>query len=248
LIPLNSIGKTFMEKTKYQYLEKSDQAKNLPQPPLVLPPFEEGEITALPDPRMVQVDQIDLNEAINRRKSVRVYSDEALTLEELSYVLWSTQGVKEVTNRPATIRTVPSAGARHCFEPYILVNKVQGLEPGLYRYLALDHQLQAVNLEPGINEKIMNACLGQHFLLDAAVVLILTVVKYRMTWRYGERGYRYIHLDAGHVIQNLYLCAEAIHSGVCAIGAFDDDQLNEILGVDGVEQFAVYLGVLGKKR
>ena len=98
-----------------------------------------------------------------------------------------------------------------------------------------------------IGERIMKACMDQRFMLNAAIALILTAVRYRMMWRYTERGYRYMHIDAGHVIQNLYLCAEAIDSGVCAIAAFNDDAINDALGVDGVEQFTVYLGVLGKK-
>ena len=240
-------GQEFMEKTKYQYLEVSDQNKRLPQPPLVLPPSETGEIIDLPDPKKVKVNPVDLSEAINRRVSVRAYRDEPLTLDELSYVLWSTQGVKESTNRPATLRTVPSAGSRHCFEPYILVNRVEGVAPGLYRYLAVEHKIQEVDLSDDIAEKVTQGCYNQRFVLNSAIAMILTAVRYRMMWRYTERGYRYMHLDAGHVIQNLYLCAEAIDSGVCAIAAFDDDMINSTLGVDGVEQFTIYVGVLGKK-
>lgn len=237
-----------MEKTKYKYLEQSDQIKKLPQPPLVLPPSDKGAIIKLPDPDKVKVNKVDLSDAINRRVSVRAYSEDPLTLDELSYVLWSTQGVKEVTKRPATLRTVPSAGARHCFESYVLVNNVQGVPRGLYRFLAVEHSLQEVDLSDNVGARIMKACLNQRFILNAAMALILTAVRYRMMWRYTERGYRYMHLDAGHVIQNLYMCAEAIDSGVCAIAAFEDDTINDVLGIDGVEQFTVYLGVLGKKR
>ena len=95
MIVMRGQGQEFMEKTKYQYLEVSDQNKRLPQPPLVLPPSETGEIIELPDPKKVKVNPVDLSEAINRRVSVRAYRDESLTLDELSYVLWSTQGVKE---------------------------------------------------------------------------------------------------------------------------------------------------------
>jgi SagB-type dehydrogenase family enzyme len=236
-----------MEKTKYKYLETSDQAKRLPQPPLVLPPSKKGMIIDLPDPNEAVTNFVDVREAINNRISVRSYSKKPLSLDELSYVLWCTQGVKTVTMRSATQRTVPSAGARHCFEAYLLVNNVENLSPGLYRYLAIDHKLQQVNLEKDISQKITKACLDQRFILKSAITMIITAVRYRMVWRYTERGYRYMHLDAGHVIQNLYLCAEAIDSGVCAIAAFDDDQINESLGLDGIEQFTVYIGVLGKK-
>ena len=236
-----------MEKTKYQNLDTPDQILKLPQPPLVLPPSGQGKIIDLPDPKKTKRNAVDVFDAINKRVSVRTYSKVPLSLEELSYVLWCTQGVKEVTTRPATQRTVPSAGARHCFEPYILVNNVEGLEKGLYKFLAVDHKLQVVNTNADIHEKVVKACLDQRFMLNAAIALILTVDRYRMMWRYTERGYRYMHLDAGHVMQNLYLCAEAIDSGACAIAAFYDDMLNEALGLDGLEQFAIYVGVLGKK-
>jgi SagB-type dehydrogenase family enzyme len=241
-------GKEFMEHTKYENLEPSDQVKKLPQPPLVLDAAEGKPVHDLPDPRGIKVKPVDLSEAINSRVSVRAYSDEPLSLDELSYVLWSTQGVKEVTKRPATLRTVPSAGARHCFEAYVLVNRVEGLKPGLYRFLAVDHKLQEVDMSDDIAERVTAGCFGQRFVLNSAITLILTAVRYRMMWRYTERGYRYMHLDAGHVMQNLYLCSEAIDSGVCAIAAFYDDQINETLGVDGEDQFTVYVGALGKKR
>ncbi|MBD3206500.1 SagB/ThcOx family dehydrogenase [Candidatus Bathyarchaeota archaeon] len=240
------IGKEFMEKTKYQYLEKSDQIKGLPQPPLELPQTEKP-VTDLPEPDSVELMEVSVNEAINNRVSVRSYSEKALSLKELSYLLWSTQGVKDVVQRPSTLRTVPSAGARHCFETFILVNRVIGLDPGLYRFIAIDHKLQEVNLSPEISEKVTKACFNQRFVKQSAVTFIWTAVAYRMIWRYGERGYRYMHLDAGHVCQNLYLSADTIDSGVCAIAAFYDDQLNNLLGIDGEDQFAIYVAALGKK-
>ncbi len=241
-------GKEFMEKTKYKYLDRSDQVKRLPQPPLELPAELGKPIIDLPDPKKSGYAAVDLTDAINKRVSVRAYSKEALSLAELSHVLWCTQGVKEVTTRPTTLRTVPSAGARHCFETYLLVNNVKGLKYGLYRYLAIDHKLQEVNLSGDVAEKVTQACYNQRFILGSAVTFIWTVVAYRMMWRYGERGYRYMHLDAGHVCQNLYLSAETIGSGVCAIAAFEDDDLNATFGIDGESQFAIYVAVLGKKR
>jgi SagB-type dehydrogenase family enzyme len=241
-------GREFMEKTKYKYLDSSDQVKGLPQPPLTLPPAEGKPVHRLPDPEKAPREAVDLWDAINDRVSVRAYGEEPLSLEELSYLLWCTQGVKEETGRPVTLRTVPSAGARHCFETYVLVNRVEGLKRGLYRFLATEHSLQEVDTDPGIAERVTQACFNQRFVMQSAATFIWTAVAYRMMWRYGERGYRYMHLDAGHVCQNLYLAAEAVGCGACAIGAFYDDALNEALRIDGVEQFAVYVGVLGKKR
>jgi SagB-type dehydrogenase family enzyme len=243
----SGIGKEFMEKTRYKYLGTSDQNKGLPQPPLELPPEEGRKIIPLPDPKEADLGRVDFREILEKRRSVRAYSEEPLTMDELSWLLWSCQGVKEVVGRPVTLRTVPSAGARHPFETFVLVNRVKGLEPGLYRFLAVDHRLQEANLEKGIAEKMAEACYRQGFVKTCAVTFIFTAVAYRTCWRYGERGYRYMLLDAGHLCQNLYLASEAIGGGACAIGAFLDDELNDLLGLDGVEQFAVYVTTTGKK-
>ncbi|MGD2142321.1 MAG: SagB/ThcOx family dehydrogenase [Candidatus Bathyarchaeota archaeon] len=244
---MNGIGKEFMEKTQYKYMEASDQSKGLPQPSLELPLKKGRSIISLPDPKELDLGHADFREVLEGRKSVRAYSKEPFSLEELSWLLWACQGVKEVVGRPATLRTVPSAGARHPFETYVLANNVEGLEPGLYRFLAVQHKLSVENLERDIADNVAEACYRQRFVKNCAATFIFTAVTYRTCWRYGERGYRYMHLDAGHASQNLYLAAEAIGGGACAIGAFFDETLNEVLGLDGDDQFAIYVTTTGKK-
>jgi SagB-type dehydrogenase family enzyme len=244
---VNGIGKEFIERTKYQYLDDSDQKKGLPQPPLELEYDGTKTVTDLPKPSEIQVSGVSLREAIENRRSIRKYSEEPLTLEELSYLLWCTQGVKEVTARPVTLRTVPSAGARHAFETYLLVNRVEDLQRGLYRFLAIEHKLVEMDAGSDIADKVAEACPRQKFVKTSAVTFIWTAVAYRMKWRHGERGYRFLHLDAGHVCQNLYLSAEAIDCGVCAVGVFSDDDLNRLLDVDGENQFVIYIATVGKK-
>ena len=243
----SSSGQEFMEKTKYRYLGKSDQQKGLPRPLLELPPDPHATIISLPGPESLEIPPLDLRTAVERRRSVRSYLREPIALEKLSFLLWCTQGVQQVQGNQATFRTVPSAGARHAFETFLLVNDVDGLEPGLYRFLALTHQLQPVNTDPVVAHQITSACFDQQFILRSGAVFLWTAVPYRMTWRYGERGYRDLHLDAGHVCQNLYLAAEAVRCGVCAIAAFDDDRMNELLGINGTDQFLIYLATVGKK-
>lgn len=242
----NGIGKEFMKKTKYQYLEESDQEKGLPQPPLELEYDTNLGLIDLPSVENINVKNIDLREAIENRKSLRKYMNTNLTIEELSYLLWCTQGVRQVVSRPATIRNVPSAGARHALETYLLINKVDGIKQGLYRYIALSHKLIPVNQDLDIAEKISQSCLRQDFIKNSAVTFIWSADVYRMKWRYGERGYRYLHLDAGHVCQNLYLSAQNIDSGVCAIAAFNDDEINSLLNLDGENQFVIYVATVGK--
>lgn len=240
-------GREFMEKTKYRYIGKSDQQRGVPQPPLEVPAEPQRAIINLPLPASLGISRVDLRTAIEQRESVRQYVREPLTLDDLSFLLWCTQGVKKVHGSQATFRTVPSAGARHAFETFLLVNDVEGLEPGLYRFLALSHRLQQIATDPLLSSKVTAACFDQQFITRCGVVFLWTAVPYRMTWRYGERGYRDLHLDAGHVCQNLYLAAEAVGCGVCAIAAFEDDTMDHLLGIDGKNQFLIYLATVGKK-
>jgi len=245
---MSQIGREFMERTRYDHLPPADQRKGVPAPPLELPRDPSQPVTELPGPAELAIQPLVLRELIERRRSVRKYAAKPLGLAELSYLLWCTQGVKEVVANHATLRTVPSAGARHAFETYLLVNRVESLGGGIYRYLALDHQLATVSVAPDAGERIARACFDQRFVVTGAVTFLWSAVAYRMTWRYSQRGYRYLHLDAGHVCQNLYLAAESIGCGVCAIAAFDDDALNAAVGLDGADEFAIYLAAVGTKR
>ena len=243
----NNIGKEFMEMTKYKNLGVYPQKQGVPMPPIELSVDSSQELIDLPSGKDLQIENFDFVNLVEKRKSLRKYADEPITLEELAYLLWGTQGVKTVTDRPVSFRTVPSAGSRHPFETYLLVNQVSGLEPGLYRYLALSHQLARMNVFDGIREDLTSACLKQKHVYNSAVTFTWVAIPERTTWRYGSRGFRYIHLDAGHVCQNLYLLAESIDCGVCAIAAFDDDMANNALHLDGENQFVIYLASLGKR-
>ncbi len=241
------IGQEFMHKTRYEEMGKSLQQQGLPQSPLELACPEGAVLIQLPSPADVKIPALDLRVAIERRKTLRQYQEKPLTLDELSFLLWTTQGIREIISRPVTMRNVPSAGARHAFETYILVNRVETLTPGVYRYIATRHALLSVKLAVTIMSEIMHACLDQAQIEGSAVTFIWDAVVERMFWRYNERGYRYLHLDAGIVGQNLALAAEAIDCGVCAIGAFNDDLLNKAIGLDGETQFAIYATTVGKR-
>ncbi len=237
-----NIGKEFIEKTKYKYLSASPQQQGVAPPKLQADLSKNGERVDLPEPL-----NNEFKALADLRQSVRDFSNELLSQEELSYLLWCTQGVKQVESGMHTFRTVPSAGARHELETFVMVNRVEGLEPYLYQYLAIDNKLAIVSKDERMAGKISLACLGQQVVAASAVTLIWVAAIDRIAWRYGERSYRYIFLDAGHVCQNLYMAAEAIGCGCCAIGAFDDDVLNETLGLNGKNYFAIYGGSVGKK-
>ena len=242
------IGQDFMDKTKYQNMQPSAQEQGEAQPPLELS-YDDSELISLPDAATLKLPSLDFLALINGRRSVRTYKEESLSQEELSYLLWCTQGVEKVgRSGRATLRTVPSAGARHAFETSVLINRVEGIPSGLYRYIATRHSLVPHRVEDGIAEELTAACLGQGMVQTSAVTFFWWADMPRMAYRYGERGYRYIHLDAGHICQNLYLAAESIHCGACAIAAFDDDSLNTTLQLDGKEHFVVYICPVGKKK
>jgi SagB-type dehydrogenase family enzyme len=243
---MSSIGKEFMEKTKFQYLDRSDQSRNLPQPPLEMEYDASRPVRDLPGHENIKIRSFDLRHAIEGRRSIRRYSHEPLTIEELSYLLWVTQGVVQVTPG-ATFRNVPSAGARHALETYLLINNVRDVPEGIYRFLAIDHKLVEINTDPDIADRVTQGCSGQDFIKKSAVTFIWVADAYRMKWRYGERGYRYLHLDAGHACQNLYLSAGSVDCGVCASAAFSDDHMNDLLELDGVERFVIYIAAVGKK-
>ena len=141
-------------------------------------------------------------------------------------------------------RTVPSSGALYPIEVYAVVNDVDGLGRGLYHYDPQRHALQALE-QADLRGRVADHGLGQSFLADAGVVLCLTVIPDRMRFRYRHRSYRYGLLEAGHLGQNTYLAATAMGLGACAVGAFFDDDLNEMLGVDGRREAAVYMLAVG---
>jgi SagB-type dehydrogenase family enzyme len=244
----DTIGVEFLNKTKFHQLPLSGQMKGLNPPSIELPPEPTKKIIDLPEPHEAHLSSLSVIEAIEKRRSIRSYKQKTLTLEELSYLLWATQGVKKGYSGSATLRNVPSAGARHALETYLLVNNVQGLKTGLYRFLATGHKLQELKYSPNMLDKIVVACLGQKFIKASAVTFFWVAVPERMTWRYSDRGYRYLFLDVGHVCQNLYLSGESLECGTCAIAAFLDDDLNAILGLDGKNQFVIYLATIGKKK
>jgi len=243
-----SIGQEFMRRTRYPELSPSPKEVGIiPQPPLELPVRTGAELIALPDPGKIVVPPLDLRTAIEERRTLRKYAETALTLDELTYLLWISQGVKRISSQPSTARNVPSAGARHAFETYLLVNRVNGLQPGLYHYLAIENQLELITIRPDINAVITTACREQSHVANSAVTFLWVAVVERMFWRYVERGYRYMHLDAGHVCQNLALGAQQLGCGICPIAAYDDDLLNQALGLNGKDLFVIYLASLGKR-
>ncbi len=240
----------FLKDTIRQQVDfaRTEQSLNIPPPLPQKPCPVEAVRVCLPDgaTALARHGRMPLGEAISRRESVRNFTQAPLTIDELSALLWATQGVRLVLSRACALRTVPSAGARHAFETYLAVERVDALPAGLYRYLPFDHQLVRLTTDARIGQAAASACLQQEFVAEAAVTFFWTALPERMEWRYGLAAHKVIALDAGHVCQNLYLACQSIGAGTCAIAAYDQEACDRLLGVDGQEEFTVYLAPVGK--
>jgi SagB-type dehydrogenase family enzyme len=228
--------------------EISDQAKKVPYPALQKPiPDGAGPLIDLPDPDLAEIVQPDFNRLVRDRQSSRKFTKESLSLGELSFLLFATQGVlSEVGNGYASRRPVPSAGARHPFETYLAVNRVEDLKPGTYRYLPFSHQLLLLEESENLPDLLTVANLGQKFVGNAAVTFSWSCIPYRAEWRYMEHAHKNMLLDAGHICQNLYLAATALGLGTCAIGAYDQAAMDAIFELDGEDEYTVYLAPVSK--
>ncbi|NLJ45558.1 MAG: SagB/ThcOx family dehydrogenase [Treponema sp.] len=221
---------------------KSDQSLGVPAPAQEEGPKEGEAVLPLIPASEFKPRGGSLLELLRTRKSRRKYTPEALTREEFSFLCWAAAGIKD--HRPKfSFRTYPSGGARHPFDLFAFVARVEGIDPGLYRYLPVEHALARVRA--GDDSRALGEALcGQDW--NPAAVFVWAAVPYRTEWRYGPVSHKIVALDAGHACQNLYLACEAIGAGTCAIGAYDQDKLDAYLGVDGKDRFALYAAPVGR--
>jgi SagB-type dehydrogenase family enzyme len=242
-------GRKLLRSDRWDEWRKSetDQKKKIPNPPLQKPAPPGAKLVDLVPPEALTVGGMPFIEAVRRRRTHRSYTADPLSLEELSFLLWATQGVRQVNPGQSTLRTVPSGGARHPLETYVFANRVTGLEPALYRYLPLDHKLCFLRAHPDMPAQVARAC-NHEFAGRSAVTFMWTAIPYRTEWRYAFVAHKIILLDAGHLCQSLYLASTAIGGGMCAIAAYSQSRLDEFLEVDGRDEFAVYAAPVGKVK
>lgn len=247
-------GREFLKSQDTMELErngsdyKTDQELKRPQPPLVKAPMADSPMDLPRDFESLKLRE-NLLELLIKRKSSRIYTQESMSLLQLSFLLWATQGVKDIRGKSyATLRTAPCGGARHPFETYLLVRRVEGLRPGVYHYLPMGHQLEL--LEPMEDEAALldlaeESLCGQRWAAKSNVVFYWSFVAYRSEWRYGIYAHRMIMADMGHVGENLYLACTALGLGTCGIGAYDQKLCDKTFRLDGEEEFTVYSQSVG---
>jgi SagB-type dehydrogenase family enzyme len=238
---MNGTGDRFKQETKYDpgkmpghrldWAAKPDLYKEYPQ-------AEKIELPAFEPARAMSLDQ-----TLKQRKSIRDYQDKPISEGQLAYLLWASTGIQRVEDG-YEFRTAPSAGALYPIETYVIVNKVKSLEPGVYHYAIQSHQLEQLQ-QRDLRRQIAAAALGQVMCATAAAVFIWSAVFERCKWKYGQRAYRYIYLDAGHIAENLALAAVSLNLGTCEIGALYDDHVNAIIGIDGIEESTICMATVG---
>jgi SagB-type dehydrogenase family enzyme len=236
------IGERFQDETKYErdklpagYLDwrkRPGPYKDYPEAPRV----------QLPAPK--KEGGMPVWEAIKGRRSVRDFGTSPLSAADLSQILWASQGETKAVGGYA-LRTAPSAGALYPVETYVSVQRVAGVELGIYHYGVKEHELEQLR-NGDFREALARAALDQGFLAEAAAVLVWTAVFGRSKWKYKERAYRYVYLDAGHIAQNAALAAVALGLGSCQVAALYDDEVNALLGVDGKEESILYMTAIGR--
>lgn len=230
---------------------KTDKMKGIPQPSIVKHYDSFSNVINLPKVSENIIKKENIYQCIKERRSTRFYSDESITLKELSYLLWATQGITSTNNSGITFRTVPSSGGTHSFETYLFIMRVEGIKNGVYRYLPVEHKLLFMFELNNIEEKVDAVTLDQPFVPNfakkAAVLFAWSAIPYRSEWKFDITAHKKILIDIGHVCQNLYLASESVEAGACAIGIYDQKMMDELLELDGDEEFVIYLAAVGKK-
>ncbi len=226
---------------------ESDEQKKIPPPPFERPYPKDAILIDLVSPEDFKIGKTPLLNIVNNRKSRRKYTDDLLTLEELSFLLWCTQGLKkELKSGLGVRRTVPSSGAKSPFETYLVINRVKGLDPGLYRYISFSHKLLFIKEIKDVEKTIGELSYNQKFVGKAPVIFYWTAVPYRTEWRYTVLAHKFIAIDLGLLCQSLYMACEAIKLGTCAIGYYEQNKVDKLLELDTKDEFVVLVHPVGK--
>lgn len=238
------VGDEFHSSTKYERGKLPGHRLDWSTKPSMYKRYPETKKVDLPPP-VVQGGP-GLWEVIRTRRSIRAYTRDPMRFEDLSQILWATQGITASVG-DHKLRASPSAGALYPIETYLLINRVEGLESGLYHYDVETHKLDILKVGD-FSLEVKAGALDQQIAERASVVFIWSAIFQRSKWKYLQRAYRYIFLDAAHIAQNLALAAEGLGLGSCQIGALYDDYLNGLLEFDISEESVIYMSSIGRPR
>jgi len=240
-VQMSGTGDRFQQETKYEQGKMPGHKLDWGAKPDLYKEYPQAENIELPAFKPIRA--MSLDKTLRQRESIRDFQVRPISKDQLAYLLWASTGIQRV-EEGYEFRTAPSAGALYPIETYVVVNNVKALESGVYHYAIRAHQLEQLE-QRDLRQQIAAAALGQGMCATAAAVFIFSAVFERCKWKYGQRAYRYIYLDAGHIAENLALATVSLNLGTCEIGALYDDHVNAIIGVDGTEESTICMAAVG---
>jgi SagB-type dehydrogenase family enzyme len=243
---MKNIGKEFINGTQYPDYSTVDLVLRVPEPPHQLPVREGQAIIKLPSPKRFKVKDVPVRKAIETWEPVGFFSRGSVTLKELSYLLWCTQGFRKIIAETFQLRNVPSSGSRYPLETFFVASDVEGLETGLYRYLPKSHSIVSERIDSGLTLEMSTASMNFKVVTRAPVTFLWVAVPYRSVWALGNRGYRSVLIEAGHTCQNLIMAAANLGLDVFPIDLFHDAMMAKLANLDPETQWPVYLAAVGK--
>ena len=242
---MKNAGRDFMWGTRYPDFSTVDLVLRVPEPAHELPVKEGQAVIPLPAIKKVKVPTRSVRSAIGIWEPPGFFQRSSLTLAELSFLLWCTQGLKKIVAETVEIRNSPSSGSRNPLETYFVASEIEGLETGLYRYLPSTHSIVAERIDFGITLEMSTASMNFRMVTRAAVTFLWVAVPYRTVWAVGNRGYRSAFIEAGHTCQNLILAAASMGYAVCPIDLFHDEMMANLANLDTETQWPIYLAAVG---
>jgi SagB-type dehydrogenase family enzyme len=243
-IVTKTVGDDFQTETKYNRNKRFGGNLDWENKPEIYKSYPSNRTIKLPSG--IKESTIGFAEVLSIRKSIRAFSNQPLSKVDLAFLLWASTGIQRVEHG-YEFRTAPSAGALYPIETYIAANNVEDVESGIYHYNIKNHLLEEIKTGD-FGEALAHAALDQEMCAKASAVFIWTAIFGRSKWKYSQRAYRYVYLDAGHIAENLALAASSIICGSCHVGAFFDDEINSIVGINGTEESGICLSVVGHPK
>jgi len=245
---MENIGYDFINGTKYPVYSPIDQIQGVPEPPAELQIPEGATVIKLPSPKRIKVPDISIRQAIESWEPVTYFSRSSISLKELSFLLWCTQGSRKVGSGQLQIRNTPSSGLRYPLETYFVAGEVDDLQTGLYRYLPRSHSIVIERLGSDIPVTMGNTSMNFALVTRAAVTFLWVGIPYRSVWALGNRGYRSVLIEAGHTCQALIMAATCVGCRVQPSDLFHDEMMLQLANLDPESQWPLYMAAVGKEE
>lgn len=239
-------GIEFLEKTRYPDFSTVDMILRIPEPPKEIPVPDGAKVIRLPSPNRMKVTDRAVRDALEQWEPAGFFSRSSITLKELSFLLWCSQGYRKIAGGDLMIRNVPSSGSRYPIETYFVAGEVVGLETGLYRYLPHSHQIVVERVDSDLPFALGTASMNFKLITRAAITFLWVGIPYRSTWALGNRGYRSVLIEVGHICQALIMASSCIGYRVHPIDLFHDQMMIQLAGLDPETQWPLYVGAVGK--